>query len=122
MELESASGKQLKKAKLILSSIVFSLIKEPPGFEEIAVLLDDTINNLSITEACMLRTRTATRSLTRLSNIGNAKVLTSTAVTAVLLPLYCVDTRSMSCQYFCDMIGINCKSKYVKLGIETRKL
>ena len=43
-------------------------------------------------------------------------------MTVVLLPLDCVNKNSASCQDFCDMIDINRKSKYVKLGIESRKL
>ena len=118
-ELESVSGKELKKAELILSSIVFGLTKEP-GFEERAVLSNDTRKKLSTMESCILRAGTALRSLVRSANLGSMKVLT--AVTAVLAPADCVETNSQSCQNFCDTLGLNPKSKYVELGIENRKL
>ena len=108
-----------KKAKSIPSSIVFGLTKEP-GFEEMAVLSDETRKKFLVIEACMLRAGLAMRSLTRSANIGSVKILT--AVTAVLLPLDCVNKKSASCRDFCDMIGINHKSKYVELAIENRKL
>ena len=62
LELESASGKELKKAESILSSIVFGLTKEP-GFDEMSVLSDETRKKLLITEVYMLRTGLVMRSL-----------------------------------------------------------
>ena len=118
-ELESASGKELKKAELILSSIVFGLTKEP-GFEERAVLSNDTRKRLSTMESCILRAGTAMSNLARSANLGSVKVLT--AVTAVLAPSDCVETNSQSCRSFCDTLGLNPTSEYVELGIENRKL
>jgi len=118
-ELESASGKEIKKAESILSSIVFGLTKEP-GFVERAVLSNDTRKRFSVIEDSILRAGAAMRCLARSANLGSAKVLT--AVTAVLLPSGCVEKNSSSCRDFCETLGINPKSKYVELGIENRKL
>ena len=93
MELGNASEKQLKKAELILSSIVFGLTKEP-GFEEMSVLSDRTRKELLITEACMLHAGLAMLNLARSANIGSAKILT--AVTEILLPLDCLYKKSVS--------------------------
>ena len=87
-ELENASGKELKKAELILSSIVFGLTKEP-GFDERAVLSNNTRKRLSVMEACIFCTGTVMRSLARSANLGSVKVLI--AVTAILVPSDCVE-------------------------------
>ena len=119
LELENASGKELKKAESILSSIISGLTKEP-GFVERSVLSNNTQKRLSVMEDCLLRAGVAMRSLAQSANLGSAKVFT--AVTAVLLPSDCVAKNSPACRDFCEMLGVNPKSKYVELGIENRKL
>ena len=53
-------------------------------------------------------------------NLSSAKILT--AVSAVLAPLPVLDEEEpVSKRKFCDMLGINQKSKYVQMGFDNQE-
>ena len=58
--------------------------------------------------------------LAKLVHLIAAKVLTS--VTAVMMPSDCfANTRDVARREFCQLLGINCNSKYFDMAIENRK-
>ena len=118
-ELEMATGKELSKAQAVLSSIVLGL-KDEPGFIETSILSDSNRRRLSAIEASITSANKIIFGMAKLINLGTAKVLA--AVTAVLLPSTCFgEGADVSRRDFCELIGINCNSKYFEFAVEKRK-
>lgn len=118
-ELEKVTGKELSKAHSVLSSIVSGLTNEP-GFNELAVLSENTWKRLASIDASITSAHRVISKMTKSMNLGTAKVLT--AVTAVLLPPTCLDKKEEAeRREFCKLLSINGRSKYFEYAVENRK-
>ena len=88
-----ATGKELAKAQVVLSSIVSGL-KDELGFIETTILSESTQQRLSAIEASITSANKIIVVMVKSINLGTAKVLA--AVTPVLLPSTCFGEGSRS--------------------------
>ena len=118
-ELEKITSKELSEAHSVLLSIVSGLTNEP-GFNELAVLSENTWKRLASINASITSAHRVISKMTKSMNLGTAKVLT--AVTAVLLPPTSLDKHEEAGQReFCKLLLINGRSKYFEYAVENRK-
>ena len=104
---------------MILTSIVSGLAKHP-DFQEYTVLSEASRQRLSTIDASIASAGKVIGGLAKSVHLGAAKVLTS--VTAVMMPSDCLaNAGDMSRRDFCQLLGMNRKSKYFDIAIENRK-
>jgi len=123
-EIELRSEKHLKKAWSILTGVVTELYNEK-SFDAIEILPIRTQQKLRTTEQSIVSASKVIAGMTKSFNLGTARVLPS--VSAVLAPSLATSSendtiQSTSKRAFCDMLGINRKSKYVDAGFKNRSM
>ena len=114
LEIEKRCDKETAKAEVILSEIVTDLSCKH-GLDENAVKSAPAKEREAMRIAIINSASTALKSLTKSLAISSLRLVTG--VIAVLLPL----SQAISLQKFCDMLGINRLSKYVKAAIGNRE-
>ena len=117
-ELKMVTGKEVAKSHSLLSSVISDLTNKE-GFNEFAILSENTQERLSTFCASMLSACDIIGKIAWSTNLATAKVFT--AVTAVLLPPTCLDKRKKEERYnFCKHFLINGHSKYFESAVKNR--
>ena len=110
LQIEKRCDKETAKAEVVLSDIVTDLSSKH-GLDETAVKSENEAMRIAIIDSAS----NALKGLTKSFAISSLRLVTG--VIAVLLPL----SQVFSLQKFCDILGINRLSKYVKAVVENRQ-